>query len=162
MADTGPGGGDVFDLDRLRRLVELMKEHDLSQVDLRQGEQRIAMRRGAQEVFVPNAAAPPPVARPAAESRPAASAPSAPVADANAVFIKSPMVGTFYSRANPKADPYVKVGDYVQESSVVCLIEAMKTYTEVQAEVSGRIIAALVQEGEPVEFGQNLFKIEKK
>jgi acetyl-CoA carboxylase biotin carboxyl carrier protein len=76
------------------------------------------------------------------------------------VVIKSPMVGTFYSAANPDAAPFVKVGDHVGPETTVCIIEAMKVFNEIPSEVSGKIVAVLVQNGEPVEFGQALFKVD--
>ena len=114
---------DVFDVDRIRRLVELMEGHDLREIDLRQNEQRIRLCRGAEVTYVPPVAMPsgpaPAPAHPlppASGRRPAAPGPAAvpePV-DENIVIIKSPMVGTFYARANPNAEPYVKVGDMVE------------------------------------------------
>jgi acetyl-CoA carboxylase biotin carboxyl carrier protein len=74
--------------------------------------------------------------------------------------IKSPMVGTFYSAANPESPPFVKVGDHVGLETVVCIIEAMKVFNEIPAEVSGQIAAVLVENGAPVEFGQPLFKVQ--
>jgi acetyl-CoA carboxylase biotin carboxyl carrier protein len=160
MAETEATAEDVFDLDRIRRLVELMKEHDLSEIDLREAEQRIRLCRGGGDV-VPYVQAAPPV--PAA-SAPASAAPSAP-ADAaedesHIVFIKSPMVGTFYSRPNPNTDAFVRVGDSVDEDTIVCVVEAMKVFNEIPAEVRGRVVAILVDDEEPVEFGKPLFKVD--
>lgn len=154
MATTDPG--DVFDVKRIRRLVKLMEDHNLGEVDLQQGEQSIRIRRGA-EGGVPIVAAAPvaaaPVA-PAAESSPAAAD------DADVKLIKSPMVGTFYAASSPEAAPYVKVGDPIGPDSTVCVIEAMKVFNEIPAETSGKIVAVLVENGDPVEFGQPLFKVE--
>ncbi len=155
---------NVFEIDRIRRLVELMKEHDLSEVDLRESRQRIRICRGPKVVA---AAAAPAVAAPApvAASGPAAAAPkaAAPAAEsANTTVIKSPMVGTFYSRPNPKAEPFVKVGDSVDTNTVVCIIEAMKVFNEIPAEVRGKIVAVLVEDGEAVEFDKPLFRVETK
>jgi acetyl-CoA carboxylase biotin carboxyl carrier protein len=79
---------------------------------------------------------------------------------ANIAYVRSPMVGTFYSRPNPKAEPYVRLGDLVSPESVVCVIEAMKVFNEIPAEVRGRVVAVLVDDEEPVEFGKPLFKVE--
>jgi acetyl-CoA carboxylase biotin carboxyl carrier protein len=156
-----PGSGEVFDVRRIRRLVELMKEHDLSEIDLREGETRIRLRRGPDEVVTMaaprQAAAPAPAAPSAAKT--AESAPAA-AADEKLVVIKSPMVGTFYVSPNPESPPFVKVGDHVGPESTVCIIEAMKVFNEIPAEVSGKIAARLVENGEPVEFGQPLFKVD--
>ncbi len=151
---------DIFDVRKLRRLVELMKEHDLSEVDLQQGETRIQLRRGA--LMAAGSAAP--VVALAAPAAPAAVAPQAPPTkepeSASAVvMIPSPMVGTFYAAPDPESPPYVKVGDHVGPETTVCIVEAMKVFNQIPAEVSGRIEAVLVENGESVEFGQPLFRV---
>src|SRR5262245_53750349 len=125
MADASSG---VFDMDRIRRLVELMKEHDLREVDLQEGDQKIRLSRGAKEVAY---AAPPMMASAApatSHSTPSAPPPSAgPAPDAaNIKMILSPMVGTYYSKPNPNSESFVKVGDHVETNTTVCIIEAMK------------------------------------
>lgn len=159
MADAASGSG-VFDEDRIRRLVELMKEHSLREIDLREGDQAIRLCRAAAEmpaVTAPVLVAPPVASAPIAA--PAASA--APVADsANIVVIKSPMVGTFYNRPNPKSDVFVKVGDHVEANTTVCIIEAMKVFNDIPAEVRGTIVAVLVENEEAVDFGKPLFKVD--
>jgi acetyl-CoA carboxylase biotin carboxyl carrier protein len=97
-------------------------------------------------------------AAPAAAPKPAAAAESA-TSDKH-VTIKSPMVGTFFSSPNPDSPTFVKVGDHVGPETVVCIIEAMKVFNEIPAEVTGQVVAMLVANGEPVEFGQPLFKID--
>ncbi|HZN35436.1 MAG TPA: acetyl-CoA carboxylase biotin carboxyl carrier protein [Pirellulaceae bacterium] len=156
MSKPEPISGSVFELDRLRKLVELMKEHDLSEVDLREARQRIRVCRGPKEPPRGAYAAPPPVA--AIGAPPAAKAPAAEAA--NVAVIKSPMVGTFYSRPNPKAEPYVKSGDRVDTTTVVCIIEAMKVFNEIPAEIRGKIVAVLCEDGEAVEFDKPLFKVD--
>lgn len=157
-----PGPGEVFDVRRIRRLVELMKEHDLSEIDLREGETRIRLRRGPDDVvaMVPQRTVAAPVAAPAAAARPASESAPAAASEEKLAVIKSPMVGTFYISANPESPPFVKVGDHVGAESTVCIIEAMKVFNEIPAEVSGKIVARLVENGEPVEFGQPLFKVD--
>jgi acetyl-CoA carboxylase biotin carboxyl carrier protein len=167
MAESESSAG-VFDEERFLRIVELMKEHDLAEVDLRDAEQRICIKRGGMVPsmggqmaagFMPPAyMQPPPAAPPAA----AAAAPTAPAEadDANLIVIKSPMVGTFYSKPNPKAASYVKVGDHVEPETTICIIEAMKVFNEIPAEISGKVVAILVGEEEPVEFGKPLFKVD--
>ncbi len=83
-------------------------------------------------------------------------------ADAQLAVIKSPMVGTFFPAPSPDAPPFVKVGDHVGPDTTVCIIEAMKVFNEIPAEISGQIVAVLVENGEPVEFGQPLFKIDPR
>jgi acetyl-CoA carboxylase biotin carboxyl carrier protein len=155
-------GDDIFEVSRIRKLVELMKEHDLSEIDLRESRQRIRICRGPKEGPRP-AYGPPPPPPPAPMAAPAASASSAPKAAAdgpNIAVIKSPMVGTFYARANPKAEPYVKVGDRLDTTTVVCIIEAMKVFNEIPAEIRGKVVAVLCEDGEAVEFDKPLFKID--
>jgi acetyl-CoA carboxylase biotin carboxyl carrier protein len=159
MSESKASSGSVFEIDRIRRLVELMKEHDLSEVDLRESRQRIRICRGPKEA--PRGAygpPPPPPPNPAPLSPAAAKPP--PTEAANIAVIKSPMVGTFYSRPNPKAEPYAKVGDRVDTTTTVCIIEAMKVFNEIPAEVRGRIVAVLCEDGEAVEFDKPLFKID--
>lgn len=154
MADSASKTGDVFNIDRINQLIELMKEHDLSEVDLRQDKQQIRLCRGATSLAVP---APQPLPAPVAA---APAAPAAAEEDPNIVTIVSPMVGTFYARANPKADPYVKVGDRVTAETTVCIVEAMKVFNEIPAEVNGEIVAILADDQEPVDHGRPLFKVD--
>ena len=152
---------DIFDLRRVRRLVELMKEHDLSEIDIREGETRIQLRRGSDPLVTavaPRAAAP--AAAPAAS--PPAAADSRRAEDAYVAVVKSPIVGTFYAAPNPESPPFVKVGDHVGPETNVCIVEAMKVFNQIPAEVSGKIMAVLVENGQPVEFGQPLFKVDTR
>jgi acetyl-CoA carboxylase biotin carboxyl carrier protein len=161
MSNSGAGAGDIFDVKKVRRLVEMMEQHDLAEIDLRQGDQRIRLRRGADVQLTPAMHYPPIAATPpSAADRPAPANPSSSAqADANLKLITSPMVGTFYAAPNPESPAFVKVGDHVGPESVVCIIEAMKVFNEIQAELSGRVAAVLVETGQPVEFGQPLFKV---
>lgn len=164
MSDSGPGPDDVFDVDRIRRLVELMEQHDLREVDLRQAEQRIRLCRGAEVVVAsptPLAAAPS-VAPVAAAPAPAAAPVATPESEAHIVIVKSPMVGTFYARANPKAEPFVKIGDMVTPETTLCIIEAMKVFNEIPAETRGKVIAVLVDDETPIDHGRPLFKIDTR
>ncbi len=105
MAGSGPNQGDIFEIKRIRRLVELMNEHDLAEVDLRQGDLRIRLRKGGEPVIT-TAPARPAAAPPAVEAPPASATEGLPT-------INSPMVGTFYGSPSPEAPPFVKVGDHV-------------------------------------------------
>ncbi len=153
---------DIFDVQRVRSLVELMKEHDLSEIDIREGATRIQLRRGSDPVVT--VAAPQVAAAPAAA--PAVSQPSAAeqrrADDAHVAMIKSPIVGTFYAAPTPDSPPFVKVGDHVGPETVVCIVEAMKVFNQIPAEVSGKIQTMLVENGQPVEFGQPLFKVDTR
>jgi acetyl-CoA carboxylase biotin carboxyl carrier protein len=151
----------VFEINRIRKLVELMKEHDLSEVDLRESRQRIRICRGPKDQPRMAYGPPPPSHSQAPPPNPESRAPSPSATDAaNIAVIKSPMVGTFYSRPNPKAEPFIKVGDRVDATTVVCIVEAMKVFNEIPAEVRGKIVAVLCEEGEAVEFDKPLFKVD--
>ncbi len=155
----------VFNLEGVRFLVELMKENNVSELDWKQGDDRLKLRRGAVAPVVDAIPAVVPVAAPAPTAPVAAapSAPQAPAEDADAKFFKtidSPMVGTFYASPSPNAAPFVKVGDVVGPEKTVCIVEAMKVFNEIQAEISGKIVAVLVKNGDPVEFGAPLFKVD--
>ena len=165
MSGAPSNPGDVFDVKRIRRLVELMKEHDLSEIDLREADTRIRLRRAGDDVvpLVQQRAAQAhlPVASPLSAAEATGSSPAAtPAAEGQIALIKSPMVGTFYTSANPESPAFVKVGDHVGAETTVCIIEAMKVFNEIPAEVSGKIVAVLVENAEPVEFGQPLFKVD--
>lgn len=164
MSEPEPRVDDVFDIERIRRLVELMREHELNEIDLRQQSQRIRLCRGGQVVVTPMATPVPAAASassPLAAVASAASAPAPVIAEEpNIAYIRSPMVGTFYSKSNPNAEPYVKVGDHVDADKTVCIIEAMKVFNEIPAETSGRIVSVLVEDEEPVDYGKPLFKID--
>lgn len=147
----------VFDVERIRELIELMKEHELSEVDLRQDMQRIRLRRGADgPVMIPASV---PVTSPANSPEPSGSPATADVEDENVVYINSPTVGTFYSKPKPDSATFVKVGDLVDPDTVVCLVEAMKMFNEIPAGVSGKIVACLVQNEDSVEVNKPLFKV---
>jgi acetyl-CoA carboxylase biotin carboxyl carrier protein len=160
-ANSGAVPVDVFDVRKVRKFIELMNEHDLAEMDLRQGDQRIRLRRGPETVTVATAPALPTGAAAFSGGHGAAAKETAASADeGNAVLIRSPMVGTFYAAANPESPPFVKVGDQIGPETTVCIIEAMKVFNEIPAECSGRIVVQLVQNGDPVEFGQPLFRVE--
>jgi acetyl-CoA carboxylase biotin carboxyl carrier protein len=160
-----PSSSDVFDIRHIRGLVELMSEKDLNEIDLRQGDTRIRIRRGAESAVhvieprgmaLPHSSPAPPTPTQAskADAKPTAEA------EKNHLLIKSPTVGTFYSAPEPGKPPFVKVGDTVGPDTTVCIIEAMKVFNAIPAEVSGRIAAVLVQNEQPVEYNQPLFKVE--
>ena len=169
MAESESSSG-VFDEERFLRIVELMKAHDLAEVDLRDAEQRICIKRGGAAVpmggqmapgFMPPAyMQPPPAPAPAVAAPPTPQSAAVAADDANVTVIKSPMVGTFYNKPNPKASAFVKVGDHVDPETTICIIEAMKVFNEIPAEIRGQIVAVLVEDEEPVEFGKPLFKVD--
>jgi acetyl-CoA carboxylase biotin carboxyl carrier protein len=162
-SNSGSGPQDIFDVRKVRRFIELMNEYDLAEIDLRQSDQRIRLRRGPEMVTVAGAAPslpPQPVGQAAKAGEaggPAGAAAAA--ADANQLVIRSPMVGTYYATASPDSPPFVKVGDQVGPETTVCIVEAMKVFNEIPAECSGKIAAVLVASGDAVEFGQPLFRV---
>lgn len=161
MSEHSPDEGEITNIRRLRRLVALMDKHDLGEIDLRDGDLRIRLRKKS-ELMAPGFVPAPMVATSQPVAAPAAAKPAAPeatVAD-KTVTIKSPMVGTFFAAPNPDAPTFVKVGDPVGPETTVCIIEAMKVFNEIPAEVTGTIVAVLVKPGEPVEFGQPMFKVD--
>jgi len=159
--NDGAANDSVFAVGKIRQLIELMQEHELSEVDLREADQRIRLRRGPEGqpvVYAPPAASA--AAAPVAGSAPAAES-AAPVADANSITIDSPTIGTFYSRPKPDAADYVKVGDVVSEDTIVCIVEAMKMFNEIPAGVSGKIVEILVKNEDPVDNNKPLFRVAK-
>lgn len=147
----------VFEVAKIKKLIELMQTHELSEVDLRQSDQRIRLRRGSTAAPVMHVApsmmaAAPATAPPAANTAPAA-------APDNAVLIKSPTIGTFYSRPKPDSADFVKIGDTVTPDTIVCLVEAMKMFNEIPAGVSGKIVEVLVKNEEPVDNNKPLFRV---
>jgi acetyl-CoA carboxylase biotin carboxyl carrier protein len=162
MASQPPNSGDVFDVRKIRRLVELMNEHDLTEIDLRDADVRIRLRKGHETFVTTMPAVAPSVPAPASTPQ-ASHIASAPKADEDhVIYIKSVMVGTFFSSPSPDAPPFVKVGDHVGPDTTVCIIEAMKVFNEIPAGVSGQVMAVLVQNGDPVEWDQPLFKLDSR
>jgi acetyl-CoA carboxylase biotin carboxyl carrier protein len=155
------------DLRTLKVLAALMTEHDLSFLDVRDGSLHIRLRRG--QTVRGLAAAPVALTTPAPVSAaPPATAPAARPAEPTVSDkptrklheIKSPTPGPFYAQEKPGSPPYVKVGDRVQPSSVVCQIEAMKIFNEITADCSGTIVEVCVENKQPVEYGQVLFRVD--
>ena len=149
--------GDLYNVKKLRRLIELMKEHDLAEIDLKEADRHVRIKRGGDVIATQSAPVPQAAARPAAG---AAAGSAQPAADAGMLIIKSPMVGTFYKASGPDAAAFVKVGDRIGPEKTVCIVEAMKVFNEIPAGVSGQVVAILVENGAPVEFGQPLIKVD--
>ncbi|HMO35303.1 MAG TPA: acetyl-CoA carboxylase biotin carboxyl carrier protein [Gemmatales bacterium] len=171
MADSKKTDSSVphpFDVHVVDHLVKLMSQHDLSEVHLEEGDQVIRLRRGPRHV--PMAAATmlaPAPSLPAVQANttvPATSTPpqveAASTTGKKLLEVKSPTPGTFYRASSPDAEPFVKVGSKVKADTVVCIIEAMKVFNEIPAEVTGTIAAIKVEDKAPVEYGQVLFLVE--
>ena len=148
---------------RVRDLIKLMADHGLTEIELVEDKAKIRLKR---DLFPPAVPAPmtpaPAIAQPFTHVSAAAPVPDAGATAAapdNLLSVKSPMVGTFYGAANPESDPFVKIGTRIGKESVVCIIEAMKVFNEIHAEVSGTVAKVLVQNGQAVEFNQPLFLV---
>jgi acetyl-CoA carboxylase biotin carboxyl carrier protein len=170
-------GRTSLDVDALRQIVEMLEGSDISRLSWTNGTERLVIRRG-QPTYLAHAPAPMPMAHVPAPSvtvsAPAPTAAPAPAAAAAApgpaaaaapekkpgVIVTSPFVGTFYRTPAPDQPPFVEVGSVVKKGQVLCIVEAMKLMNEIEAEAAGRIAEILVQNGQPVEFGQPLFRVE--
>ena len=166
----------MFKIHELRELIKLVDQSSVQEFDMEHEGSKITIKKQGQEqvvntIAVPQVApaavpqAPAPVAPKAdAEPKVAVAAVEAPVKeekviDKNLHQIKSPMVGTFYAAPTPDSDPYVKIGDKIDEKSIVCIVEAMKLFNEIEAEVKGEIVEILVENAQLVEYGQPLFLV---
>jgi len=149
----------MIDIRRLKELVKLMVENDLSELDLRDEQEQVVLRRPYADAG--SALAPAPAHAAAASPAPGqAAAPAAEVEQEDGLLVvESPMVGTFYSAPDPESPAYVSVGDSVSAETVVCIVEAMKVFSEIKAEVSGTVAEVCVNNGDAVEYGQPLFKV---
>ncbi len=156
-------------IDEIRELVQLVTDTGIAELELQRGENRVRIRRSGAvqhtEVMVPAYA---PAAMPgvpaSAPEKPAASVPAKmekaeSAEDTRSVLVKSPIVGTFYEGPAPGAAPFVRVGETVQPGKVLCIIESMKLMNEIESEVAGVVLSRLVQNGQPVEYGEALFAI---
>lgn len=148
----------MIDIRKLKELVKLMVANDLAEMDLRDTDEQVTIRRHG-ETFVTATPAAPVATAPTAVPDAVETAPAAATqeAEVEGEEIVSPMVGTFYSSSDPDSPPFVSVGDEVSEDTTVCIMEAMKIFNEIKAQVSGKIVKVLVKSGDPVEFGQPLF-----
>ena len=154
-----------MDLRKLKTLIDLVETSGIAELEIQEGEERVRITRAVAPgpaAYLPAVA---PVALPAAAQAPAAPAGAVPNAEAPAShapeghLVKSPMVGTFYRAGSPGAKPFVEIGDTVKEVDALCIIEAMKRMNEIESDRAGVVKAILVENGQPVEFGQPLFVI---
>ena len=164
VAAAAPVKMAFTDTRRVKELIELMAANGLSEIELVEGAAKIALRRGV----ISGGASPVahgPVGHAPVMHAPAAAPVAAPMSqaakdeDAGLVAVKSPMVGTFYSAASPEADPFVTVGSQINAKTTVCIIEAMKVFNEIPAELAGTVVRVLASNGQAVEFGQALFMV---
>ncbi len=141
-ASKPPGMGLMADV---RKLMDMMVANDVTEIDVEDGNRKIAMKRGGGGVALP--------AKPAAAPLPATPA------GEEFIPITSPMVGTFYTATSPDSEPYVQPGTTVNNETVICIVEAMKVMNEIKAECTGMIVEVCAKNAEPVEFGQVLFRV---
>jgi acetyl-CoA carboxylase biotin carboxyl carrier protein len=155
-----------LDLKQIKQIIDLMKRSELSEFAVEEEGFKLKIRRGMNGVPVVTRSPEGPVREaPAAAAAAPASPPPAPAGgteeEPGVAFIKSPMVGTFYRAASPESKSFVDIGARVEANTVVCIIEAMKIMNEIQAEAKGTVLEILVENGQPVEYGQRLFKIKQ-
>ncbi len=150
-----------MDIRKVKKLIELLEESGISEIEISEGEESVRISRyphpGVMS-FAPHAVAPPPAPLAAAQSvqpEPAQAEPPSPGHQ-----ITAPMVGTYYSSPSPGAKTFVEIGSEVSPGDTVCIIEAMKMMNQIESDVAGRVVSILVENGDPVEYGQPLFVIE--
>ena len=164
MAEKPNSKTNPFEVETIRDLVRLMSKHGLSELDLQDGEKKIRLKKEglSAPVYAPiMQQQPTPVLQQPAQAQAAATAPAAaPAINKNLIEIKSPTPGTFYAQEKPGSPPYVAVGAKVNPKTVVCQIEAMKLFNEIVAECTGTIVEILIENKQPVEYGQVLFRVD--
>ncbi|MDX2349317.1 MAG: acetyl-CoA carboxylase biotin carboxyl carrier protein [Porticoccus sp.] len=148
-----------MDIRKIKKLIELIEESDINELEIKEGEESVRIRRGGQIIAAPPmmAAAPMPAAPAAATQTPSAEAPA--TAEPEGHTLRSPMVGTFYRSSAPGEKAFVGEGQQVKAGDVLCIVEAMKMMNQIEADKSGTIGAILVADGEPVEFDQPMITI---
>jgi acetyl-CoA carboxylase biotin carboxyl carrier protein len=157
------------DLQRIEELIEIMKQNDLVEVEIKHGDDKIFLKRSQPQPAVGKAVAVVPMIEPAVSAVPvrpngiqtssSEAPPSGTQPQQGLVEIKSPLIGTFYATPSPDSKPYVEVGSHVDAQTVVCIIEAMKVMNEIKAETNGTIAEVLLTNGQAVEYGQVLFRV---
>lgn len=156
-----------MNIKEIKELVKLLQETDIAELNLESDGTKIVIKKGGQVSLAPMPMFQTAVSAAPIQTPPPVSAPSPANADKseglapNQILIVAPMVGTFYRSSSPDADPYVEVGQIIDAGQVVCIIEAMKLMNEIESEFKGRIVDVLVENAQPVEFGQPLFIVEK-
>ena len=153
-----------MDIRKVKKLIELLDESGIAEIEITEGEESVRISRYAQNVAAPAPMAMAPMA--AAPAAVAAAPAAAPVVAAepeeDGFEVNAPMVGTFYAASSPGAAPYVQVGDRINEGDTLCIIEAMKMMNQIEADVSGIVKSIRLQNGEPVEFGQTMIVIDQR
>ncbi|MCY3939516.1 MAG: acetyl-CoA carboxylase biotin carboxyl carrier protein [Gammaproteobacteria bacterium] len=148
-----------MDLRKIKTLIQLLQESELAEIEIRDGEESVRLSRASKVTAAPAVPAVAVAAAPPTSPGLAPAPEPAPPAQPEGEQVTSPMVGTFYAAPSPTSPPFVKVGDRVNAGDVLCVIEAMKTMNHIESEYSGEVAAVLVENSEPVEYGQPLFII---
>ena len=156
-----------MDIRKVKKLIELLDESGIAEIEITEGEDSVRISRYASSAPVVTAPAPmpapvAPAAAPAAAPQSGETAAPAQAPEEDGFEVTAPMVGTYYAASSPGAAPYVQVGDRVNEGDTLCIIEAMKMMNQIEADVSGVVKSIRIQNGEPVEFGQVLFVIDQR
>jgi len=157
-----------MDLRKIKKLIELLEQSNLSELEIQEGKDSVRLSRTMVQSAAPAqiAASAPPAAESAAASPAPAPEPAQEDAGDDAPpdgeLVRSPMVGTFYDSPDPDSSPFVEVGASVSRGDTLCLIEAMKMFNQIESELSGKVVAVLVESGQPVEFDQPLFVVKTK
>ncbi len=160
---TAPNGIEA----RIDSLAEILRRHELNELEIEEGGVRIYLRRGGEVVTTaaPAPAAPalvtPHAPPPPASGAPPAAAHSTDTSDGNVLYVTSPFVGTFYRSPSPDTSAFVDVGTRIKKGQVLCIVEAMKLMNEIESEIEGSIVQILVENGQAVEYGEPLFKIKQ-
>jgi acetyl-CoA carboxylase biotin carboxyl carrier protein len=159
-----------LDLKQIKQIIDLMKRSELTEFAVEEEGFKLKIRRGPQDLPVVSntriagpgySPEPAPAASAAAHPVPHHAASASAAEEPGVIYVKSPMVGTFYRAPTPESKPFADNGTVISETSVVCIIEAMKIMNEIQAEVKGTVLEVLVENGQPVEYGQRLFKVKQ-
>lgn len=151
-----------MDIRKVKKLIELLEESGIAEIEIKEGEESVRISRqptGAVASHFP-VYAPPPAPAAMVAAAPAAESAAATTGKSTDYTVQAPMVGTFYSAPAPGAKPFVQIGDEVKVGQVLCIIEAMKMMNQIECDRAGKITSVLVQNGDPVEFGQALFSIQ--
>jgi acetyl-CoA carboxylase biotin carboxyl carrier protein len=159
-----------MDIRKIKKLIELLESSDLTEIEIVEGEESVRLSRGG--TFASPATAPPQFVQHVQPAHPLATQAAAPAPEPLAVeipdqeesipegeLVRAPMVGTFYAAPSPDAEPFVSMGQSVNEGETMCIIEAMKMFNQIEAETTGTVVAILAESGQPVEFDQPLFVI---
>jgi acetyl-CoA carboxylase biotin carboxyl carrier protein len=158
-----------MNLKEIKELIKFLKEEEITEFELERGDIKVRMKRGGaveapSERIIAVQASPPQTASPIAPQTPVPSTPTPAPArvEEELHIVRSPIVGTYYESPSPGSPPFVKPGDFVEAGQVLCIVEAMKLMNEIEADVAGELVKSLVKNGQPIEYGQELFAIRPK